>query len=300
MRERGLVDDHDSPGRRPSRSSGRSWPARSRAYRSAGRVLPAPRQHASGDRRPGSAAAHGGRPGSLPFRHWSRHGEIRMYRSSTMGRLGRLDPDPGRPAPARPGRRLRPRAGRPAVRRRRHDRSPAGSCSSSASALIIAGVIWLRRSADKDRISTTGLAGTGQITGLTQTGMMVNNQPVVKIDMLVTVPGRQPYPASVREIVPLILLGSLGAGRPPGPRRPGPARQDRGPVGPGRRRDQRGPVSAAAPGQPQLGPEQRRDPRPGRRRDARGRRRRAGRSASPARPSLSRSTSCAPSSGPTG
>ena len=81
--------------------------------------------------------------------------------------------------------------------------------------LIIAGVIWLRRSADKDRISTTGLAGTGQITGLTQTGMMVNNQPVVKIEMLITVPGRQPYPASVQEIVPLILLGSLGQGALP-------------------------------------------------------------------------------------
>ena len=91
--------------------------------------------------------------------------------------------------------------------------------------LIIAGVIWLRRSADKDRISTTGLAGTGQITGLTQTGMMVNNQPVVKIEMLITVPGRQPYPASVREVVPLILLGSLGQGALPV--RVDPARPDK-------------------------------------------------------------------------
>jgi hypothetical protein len=82
----------------------------------------------------------------------------------------------------------------------------------------------MRRAADLDRISDTGLAGSGLITGLTQTGTLVNHQPVVGIDMLVTVPGRPPYPASVREPVPLILLNRLQGSLPV---RVDPARPDR-------------------------------------------------------------------------
>ena len=158
--------------------------------------------------------------------------------------------------------------------------------------LIIAGVIWLRRSADKDRISTTGLAGTGQITGLTQTGMMVNNQPVVKIEMLITVPGRQPYPASVREVVPLILLGSLGQGALPV--RVDPARPDKIVV----QWDQVGVGGAPFSRSPRSSP---RTTRPSARSPPRSPRPPAPRrcSPSPARPA-SRSTSSAPSSGPPG
>ena len=92
-------------------------------------------------------------------------------------------------------------------------------------ALIVGGVIWLRRARDLDRISTTGIAATGQITGLTQTGMQVNEQPVIAIEMLVHTPGRAPYPVKVREIVPFILLGSLQQGSLP--LRVDPARPDK-------------------------------------------------------------------------
>lgn len=75
--------------------------------------------------------------------------------------------------------------------------------------LLVAGLLWMRSAAKKDRISTTGVAGTGQIMGLTQTGMLVNQQPQVELDLLVTIPGRSPYRAKVKEIVPLIMLNRL-------------------------------------------------------------------------------------------
>ena len=75
--------------------------------------------------------------------------------------------------------------------------------------LLLAGLLWMRRAAKKDRISSTGVAGTGQIMGLGQTGMTVNDQPQVELDLLVTIPGRSPYRVKVKEIVPLIMLNRL-------------------------------------------------------------------------------------------
>jgi len=75
--------------------------------------------------------------------------------------------------------------------------------------LLLAGLLWMRSAAKKDRISVTGVAGTGQIMGLRQTGTTVNDQPQVELNLLVTIPGRSPYRAKVKEIVPLILLNRL-------------------------------------------------------------------------------------------
>jgi len=75
--------------------------------------------------------------------------------------------------------------------------------------LLLGGLLWMRGAAKKDRISATGVAGTGQIMGLGQTGVTVNDQPQVELDLLVTIPGRSPYRAKVKEIVPLITLNRL-------------------------------------------------------------------------------------------
>lgn len=91
----------------------------------------------------------------------------------------------------------------------------------TAAILGITGIalIWFglrsRRSAlDADRIATTGLAGTASITGLTQTGMSLNDQPQVEMELLVSIPGRPAYQARRKEFVPLILLGRLSSGQP--------------------------------------------------------------------------------------
>ena len=75
--------------------------------------------------------------------------------------------------------------------------------------LLVIGVVLLRRAAATDRISAKGVPGAGQIMGLRQTGMTINAQPQVELDLLVTIPARASYRAKVKEIVPLIMLDRL-------------------------------------------------------------------------------------------
>jgi len=69
-----------------------------------------------------------------------------------------------------------------------------------------------RGAASEDQIYASGLDGTATITGLTQTGLFVNNNPEVKLDLQVNIPGRAQYNTTHGEIVPLILLGQLAVG----------------------------------------------------------------------------------------
>lgn len=80
--------------------------------------------------------------------------------------------------------------------------------------LIVWGLRAGARAAEARRIDETGIAGTATVVGLTQTGMFVNENPQVEMTLLVQVPGRAPYEATRKEIVPLILLGRLSSGTP--------------------------------------------------------------------------------------
>lgn len=88
----------------------------------------------------------------------------------------------------------------------------AGILAVVGLALVIFGVRAGASAAEAARIDQTGLAGTGTITGVTQTGMFLNQNPQVEIDLQVQIPGRAPYPARRKEFVPLILLGRLAPG----------------------------------------------------------------------------------------
>jgi hypothetical protein len=85
----------------------------------------------------------------------------------------------------------------------------AGILGSTGIVLVVVAIVLLRRAAATDRISAMGVAGTGQIMGLRQTGVLINGQPQVEMDLLVTVMGQSPYRAKVKEIVPLIMLNRL-------------------------------------------------------------------------------------------
>ena len=50
-------------------------------------------------------------------------------------------------------------------------------------------------------IAMTGVDATATITGVQQTGAMVNFQPTMQIDMTVLPDGLPPYPASVTQVV---------------------------------------------------------------------------------------------------
>jgi hypothetical protein len=80
--------------------------------------------------------------------------------------------------------------------------------------LIVIGIIVGRRAASTDALLTTGTSGTATITGLTQTGMYFNENPQVRMQLLVSLPGQTPYATQHTEIVPLIMLARLNSGAP--------------------------------------------------------------------------------------
>ena len=52
------------------------------------------------------------------------------------------------------------------------------------------------------------------MTGVTQTGMYLNEQPQFDLQLMVTVPGKPPYPARHKSFVPLMLIGRVTSGQP--------------------------------------------------------------------------------------
>ncbi|HEX2706111.1 MAG TPA: hypothetical protein VHM65_10155 [Candidatus Lustribacter sp.] len=80
--------------------------------------------------------------------------------------------------------------------------------------LIVVGIIVDRRAASTDALLTSGTPGTATITGLTQTGMYMNENPQIRMQLLVSLPGQTPYATQHTEIVPMMLLGRLNSGAP--------------------------------------------------------------------------------------
>jgi hypothetical protein len=59
-----------------------------------------------------------------------------------------------------------------------------------------------------------GVRGSAQVLAARQTGVTMNEQPQVVLDLRVTAPGHGTFDTSVKEFVPLIALGMLSTGRP--------------------------------------------------------------------------------------
>jgi hypothetical protein len=58
----------------------------------------------------------------------------------------------------------------------------------------------------------SGIPGNATVTALSDTGTLVNNAPVMEIDMTVTVPGREPYPVKHRQLVAFAAMGNFQPG----------------------------------------------------------------------------------------
>jgi hypothetical protein len=80
--------------------------------------------------------------------------------------------------------------------------------------MIIAGVLAGRSASRTNQILQTGIPGTATITGMTQTGLYVNEQPQIGLNLLIQLPGEVPYAANIKQVVPLMLLGRLSSGAP--------------------------------------------------------------------------------------
>jgi hypothetical protein len=59
----------------------------------------------------------------------------------------------------------------------------------------------------------SGLAGNATVTGIADTGTMVNNAPVMELDLQVSVPGREPYPVKHRQLIALSQIPNFQPGR---------------------------------------------------------------------------------------
>lgn len=71
-----------------------------------------------------------------------------------------------------------------------------------------------RQQAETGPMLQEGIHGQASIVGVTQTGMYMNKQPRIVMDLLVQLPDRQPYQVRHSEFVPLIMIGRLTSGQP--------------------------------------------------------------------------------------
>ena len=58
-----------------------------------------------------------------------------------------------------------------------------------------------------------GVAGNATVQAINDTGTMVNNAPVMELDLMVTVPGREPYPVKHRQLVALSAIPNFQPGK---------------------------------------------------------------------------------------
>ena len=59
----------------------------------------------------------------------------------------------------------------------------------------------------------SGIAGSATVLGLADTGTMVNNAPVMDLDLQENVPGREPYQVKHRQLVSFAALGNFQPGK---------------------------------------------------------------------------------------
>lgn len=61
-------------------------------------------------------------------------------------------------------------------------------------------------------LMASGLVGQALINTITDTGTTVNDNPQVQFNLTVTIPGRDPYPATLTQIVSRVAIGSFQPG----------------------------------------------------------------------------------------
>jgi hypothetical protein len=81
-------------------------------------------------------------------------------------------------------------------------------------ALLAWGRKWQRGYAEASRIKTQGVAGQATITGMRQTGVYLSEQPQIELQLQVQDQMYGSRPITVKEYVPLMLLGTLSHGFP--------------------------------------------------------------------------------------
>ncbi len=79
--------------------------------------------------------------------------------------------------------------------------------------------VWQQQGAEMMQMANaggaygTGLAGNATVTAISDTGTMVNNAPVMELDLTVNVPGREPYQVKHRQLVALSAIPNFQPGK---------------------------------------------------------------------------------------
>jgi hypothetical protein len=84
--------------------------------------------------------------------------------------------------------------------------------------LFIGGLFMVQAQRRRRRILAEGIPGTARIVSVTQTSVMVNNQPVMRLQLAVTMPDRPRYEVSVRRTIPFVLMARVQPGNTVGVR----------------------------------------------------------------------------------
>jgi len=76
----------------------------------------------------------------------------------------------------------------------------------------LVGYFTTRMSANREKLLETGLIGQATVESVSETGVFVNERPMIRLHLLVSVPGRPPYTVAHSEVVPLMALTRIAAG----------------------------------------------------------------------------------------
>lgn len=95
-----------------------------------------------------------------------------------------------------------------------HEAAPSVALTLVPLGLIFTLVGWYmtRAMGQRDELIEHGLPGMATISSAAETGVFVNERPMIKLTMTVQVPGQPPYAVEHREVVPLVALGMITPG----------------------------------------------------------------------------------------
>jgi hypothetical protein len=80
--------------------------------------------------------------------------------------------------------------------------------------LLVWGALWWKKAANAQRLLAVGEPGQAWILGLSQTGVYVNNNPQVELQLRVQSPSHGVYEVSRKEVVPMLMIGRITNGHP--------------------------------------------------------------------------------------
>jgi hypothetical protein len=95
-----------------------------------------------------------------------------------------------------------------------HEGAPIIALTLIPMGVIFTAVGWYttRAVGRHDQLIAQGLPGMATISSAAETGVYINERPMIKLTMTVQVPGRPPYTVEHREVIPLVALGMITPG----------------------------------------------------------------------------------------